>query len=534
MDFSVVYYPTVSTVKGETVTKADLVLKNGNIITLDPVTPPVEVIGIKGDRILFTGKAGDLDSITGPDTKVIDCEGKTVVPGFIDAHCHIFSFLRKLISVDLSERSVKSIDDIKTAIKRKADDTPVGEWISGTDYNDFYLAEKRHPNRRELDEVAPNHPVVLSHRSLHACVLNSKALSLAGITRETGEPPGGYIDRELDTGEPSGLMIDMLGYIREEVMPSITETELEKGIRRASNHYLSYGITSLQDATVVNDYTRWQRFLRFKEKQLLQPRLYYMPGVDYLHEFTSADLPFCSGDLHLKIGHVKITPSETRERGIHPTQPELNDMVMNIHRAGFRTAIHATRYETVEAAVNAIEYALGQLPRDDHRHRIEHCSECPPRLLDRISRLGIMVVTQPPFVYYSGERYLAMVPPDRQPWLYRIKSLMEVGIPVAGSSDSPIVDDNPLVGIHAAVNRLATSGQAVLPEERISVNKALEMYTRNAAFASFEENEKGTIREGKLADLVLLSDDPTIIPPEQLKDIKVEMTIIGGEVVWER
>jgi len=188
----------------------------------------------------------------------------------------------------------------------------------------------------------------------------------------------------------------------------------------------------------------------------------------------------------------------------------------------------------VEVAINAIEHTLGQLPRDDHRHRIEHCSECPPNLLDRIRKLGIMVVTQPPFLYYSGERYMATVPSDRQPWLYRIKSMIEAGIPVAGSSDSPIVDDNPLVGIYAAVNRLAASGQEVLTEERISVKQALEIYTRNAAYASFEEKEKGTINEGKFADLVLLSDDPTTVPSEQLKDIKVEMTIVGGKVVWER
>ncbi|HEY96426.1 MAG TPA: amidohydrolase [Dehalococcoidia bacterium] len=533
-DFSVVYYPTVSTVKGKRVTKVDLVLKNGNIITFDPYNPQADIIGIKDDRILFTGKNEDLDSITGSDIKIIDCEGKTVVPGFNDAHCHIFSFLRKLISVDLSERSVRSIDDIKATIKRKAIQTPAGEWISGTDYNDFYLAEKRHPNRRELDEVAPNHPVVLSHRSLHACVLNSKALSLAGITRETEEPPGGHIDRELDTGEPSGLLIDMLGFIREEVMPSISETELEKGIKLTSEHYLSNGITSLQDATVVNDYTRWQRFCRFKEKQLLKSRLYYMPGVEYFEEFVDAGVSFCSGDTHLKIGHVKITPSETREKRIHPSQPELNKMVLDIHQAGYRAAIHATRYETVESAVNAIENALVQLPQPEHRHRIEHCSECPPHLLDRIRKLGIMVVTQPPFLYYSGERYMATVPSDRQPWLYRIKSMIEAGIPVAGSSDSPIVDDNPLVGIYAAVNRLAASGQEVLTEERISVKQALEIYTRNAAYASFEEKEKGTINEGKFADLVLLSDDPTTVPSEQLKDIKVEMTIVGGKVVWER
>ncbi len=514
--------------------KADLILKSGNVLTLDPENPVAESVAVKDGRILFAGSSQDAGSVAGPETRIIDCQSSTVVPGFNDAHCHIFSFLRKLISVDLSEKVVRSIDDIKAAIKRKAENTPPGEWISGTDYNDFYIAEKRHPNRRDIDEVAPDHPVVLSHRSLHACVLNSKALSLAGITRETEEPPGGYIERELDTGEPSGLLLEMLGYIREEVMPSIPETELEKGIGLAGEHYLSQGITSLQDATVVNDYARLGKFRRFKEKGLLKSRLYYMPGTEYLDEFIEAGLSFGSGDSHLRLGTVKITPSETRDKGIHPAREELNKMVLDIHRKGFPAAIHAIRYETVEAAVNAIEYALTQIPRDNHRHRIEHCSECPPSLLEVIKKLGITVVTQPPFLYYSGERYLATVPPDRQKWLYRISSMMDAGITVAGSSDSPIVDDNPLVGMFGAVTRLTEFGQEVLPEERISPEKALEMYTRNAAYASFEENEKGTISRGKLADMVLLSNSPLSVPPEQIKDIRVEKTLIGGEVVWER
>jgi predicted amidohydrolase YtcJ len=209
-------------------------------------------------------------------------------------------------------------------------------------------------------------------------------------------------------------------------------------------------------------------------------------------------------------------------------------MVTDIHRAGFQAAIHAIRQETVEATINAIGHALGNRPGAERRHRIEHCSECPPGLLEKIRELGIMVVTQPPFLYFSGERYLATVPPDRQKWLYRIRSLTDAGVTVAASSDSPIVDDNPLIGIFGAVTRLAESDQEVVPEERISVNQALEMYTRNAAYASFEESEKGTISEGKLADLVQLSDDPIAVPPEQIMDINIEMTVIGGKVVWER
>ncbi len=513
---------------------ADLILKNANVITVDPGQPTAELVAIKGDKILLVGGNEILESVRGAKTKVIDCQAKTVVPGFNDAHCHIFSFIRKQLSIDLSPSSVSSISDIKAVISRKAQHTPSGQWITGTDYNDFYLAEKRHPTRWDIDEVAPHHPVVLSHRSLHACVLNSLALSLAGITGETPEPPGGLFDRDLNTGEPTGLLLgsEMLGHIREKVMPPQAEAELTNSITLANQHYLSQGITSLQDVTVVNDFSRWHKFRHFKDSGKLKSRLYMMPGIEALNQFQEAGLAFGSGDSQLRLGGVKMVLNETTGQ-LYPPQPELNQRVLAAHRAGFQLAIHAVQQSTVEAAIIALEYAHSQLPQAGRRHRIEHCSECSPRLLKRLKTLQAVVVTQPPFLYYGGERYLAMVPADRLPWLYRIRSFLNSGLIVAGSSDSPIVPDNPLVGMYAAVTRQAESGQQLLPEERISASQALAMYTINAAYASFEEDIKGSITPGKLADLVLLSDDPTKTPPAQIKDIKVEMTIIGGKVVWE-
>ena len=511
---------------------ADLILKNANVITLDPRQPTAELVAIKGDKILLVGGSENLESVRGAKTKVIDCQGKTVVPGFNDAHCHILSFLRKLLSIDLSPSSVSSISDIKAAISHKAQNTPSGQWLTGTGYNDFYLAEKRHPTRWDIDEVAPHHPVVLSHRSLHACVLNSLALSLAGITRETPEPPGGFIGRDLDSGEPTGLLFEMLGHIQEKVMPPLSEAGLTNGITLASQHYLSQGITSIQDATVVNDFNRWQKFRRFKDNDKLKSRVYMMIGIESLGQFQEAGLTYGSGNSQLRLGGVKITPNETTAQ-LYPPQPELNQQVLDTHRAGFQLAIHAIEQRTVETAIIALEYAHSQLPLAHRRHRIEHCSECPPRLIKRLKKLQALVVTQPPFLYYSGERYLVTVPSDQLRWLYRIKSFLNDGLIVAGSSDSPIVPDNPLVGIYAAVTRQAESGQQLLPRECISASQALAMYTINAAYASFEEGIKGSLTQGKLADIVLLSDDPTKTPPEQIKEIKVEMTIIGGKVVWE-
>jgi len=304
------------------------------------------------------------------------------------------------------------------------------------------------------------------------------------------------------------------------------------GINLASEHYLSVGITSLQDATVVNDFGRWQTLRRFKEAGELKSHVFMMLGAEALPEFQAQGLTFGSGDSQLRLGAVKIILNESTGE-LQPPPEELNRLVLDAHRAGFQVAIHAVEESSVEAAITALEYAHSHLPQAGRRHRIEHCAECPPHLLKRLSKLQAVVVPQPPFLYYSGERYLGELTSNQLKWLYRIKSFHDGGLIVAGSSDSPIVPNNPLVGIYAAVTRQAESGQQLLPQECISPGQALAMYTINAAYASFEEGIKGSITPGKLADIVVLSGDPIKSPPEQIKEIKVEMTIIGGKVVWE-
>ena len=511
---------------------ADLILRNASVITMDPAQPVAELVAIKGNEILLVAGNDELEQVAGVKTRIIDCQGKSVVPGFNDAHCHIFSFVRKLLSLNLSPSSVRSIADIKRVISQKAKSTPPGSWITATDYNEFYLAEKRHPTRWDIDEVACNHPVVLVHRSLHACVLNSLALQLAGITKEALEPPGSLIDRDHNTGEPNGLLFEMLGYIREKVLPSLSEEELIKGVALTNQYYLSYGITSLQEASVTNDLNRWQTLRRLKDTGRLRSRVSMMFGIDALSQFQEAGLTRGSGDSQLRLGGAKIIVGETTGE-LQPAQPELNQQAVTAHRAGFQLAIHAVEQSTVEAATTALEYAHSQHPGAGRRHRIEHGSECPPELLERLSWLQAVIVTQPPFLYYSGERYLATVPASQLRWLYRFRSFIDSGLIVAGSSDCPVVPPNPLIGVYAAVTRRAETGQEVLPEESISASQAVAMYTTNAAYASFEENIKGSITQGKLADIVVLSHDPTKSTPDEIKDIKVEMTIIDGEVVWE-
>jgi hypothetical protein len=509
---------------------ADIILKNAKVITMDAARPGAEAVAIAGDRIAAVGSDADLASVVGAGTRAIDCQGRTVVPGFNDAHLHLFSLVRKLLSLDLGPEVVRSIGDIKEAVRRQVKITPPGTWISGSGFNEFYLAERRFPTRRDIDEVSPDHPVILSHRSLHAGVLNSLALSLAGIGRETPEPPGARIERDLDTGEPNGIIYEMLGSIREKVMPPFSEAELDEGIALANRQFLAYGITSFQEATVSNDLGRWQAVKGFKESGKLLSRVCMMAGAPSLGQFRETGLWAGSGTSHLRLGAVKVMPE--RAGAVLPKE-ELDRLVLDLHRSGFQVACHAITEGTVAAAVSTLEYVNERDPVAGRRHRIEHCGECPPYLLGRLKRLGVVIVTQPPFIYYSGERYLATVPPSQLPCLYRIRAPLGSGLVVAASSDAPVVPHNPLVGIYAAVTRRAESGQVLLPEEAISPIQALALYTAHAAYASFEEAVKGTIAPGKLADMVVLSSDPTEVPPERLKDIKVEMTIIGGEVVWE-
>ncbi len=508
--------------------QADLILYNANVLTLDERKPRAKLVAIDRGKIVWVGDNDDTENFVVRKKRKIDCQGKTLIPGFNDAHCHISAFASSLLSVDCSPSSVSSIADIQARIREQAQRLAPGSWIRATGYNEFYLAEKRHPNRWDLDEAAPNHPIKLTHRSGHASVLNSQALSLAGISAESPEPPGGLIDRDLKSGEPNGLLFEMEAYIDKVILP-LSEAEFEKGIRLANENYLSLGITSLQDATVHNGLKEWQIFHRLRERGDLVPRLSLMMGTDAI--VASGFSPHY-GDDGMRLGAAKIVLDETTGR-LHPSPEELEEQVLGAHQAGFQVAIHAIEEGAVEAAAQSVEHALAQTPKRDHRHRIEHCSVCPPPLLEKLRDARVIVVTQPAFIYYSGERYLATVAPEQLPWLYPIGSFLKMGLMPAAGSDSPVVPNNPLVGIYAAVTRKAESGDELVIEEQIAPFEALKMYTQAAAYACFEEEAKGSIAVGKLADLALLSADPTAVPPEEMKEIKVEMTIIDGRIAWE-
>jgi len=509
---------------------AGLVLRNAGAITLDPRRPLARTIYIQGKHI--SGVSGkDIDASLAGAARVIDCRGSTVIPAFHDAHCHVTAYAESLLNIDLSPASVKSVEDIINKIKSVAATLPPGRWIRCTGYNEFYLAEKRHPTLHDLDRATADHPVKLAHRSGHAHVLNSAGLRLAGITGQSEEPPGGMIERDLETGQPNGLLFGMGAYLAG-VIPPVGAAELEAAIVSAGQALLSLGITTVQDATPGSGAERWNSYLDWKRRGLFPLRTILMYGMDEAGRLP-AGLPQHEYDAGLFSGAIKIMLDEVRG-SLNPSQEELNRLVLEIQQSGRQAAIHAVEETTVDTAITALEYAAKRFSRRDSRHRLEHCSICTPADARRLCKLGAVVATNPVFIYYSGERYLATVPGEHLGHLYAIKDMLRAGLRVAAGSDAPVAAPDPLKGIYAAVTRHAENGQSVTASQAISALEAIDLYTVGAAYSCFMERDLGSLAKGKFADLVMLSGDPLSADPEELSNIRVEMTIMNGKIVCGR
>jgi predicted amidohydrolase YtcJ len=507
---------------------ATLVLYNARVITMDTACPRAEAVAVEGERILAVGSEEDVRPHVGARTEVIDCGGRAVLPGFIDGHCHLLAFAASLLSADCSPAAVFSIADIQATIRHRAQETPAGRWIRAVGYSEADLAEGRHPTRWDLDAAAPDHPVRLIHRSGHACVLNSPALRLCGIDITTEEPPGGYLDRAPSSGEPTGLLLEMNELV-ERAVPPLAYEELAEGVRLASQRFLAAGVTSLVDATHTNGPSEWELLRRLRREGHLTPRVTAMVGFDHLEDGERWKAN--EENEWLSLGPAKIVIKELSDE-IHPTEDELAALVTEAHGRGWQVAVHAVEERAVAAAVAAFEAALARRPRADHRHRIEHCGLCPSDLVRRIGTADLLVVTQPSFLYYNGDRYLRQVAPEKQALLYPLRSLGRAGVPLAAGSDCPVVEPDVIAGLYGAVARHSAAGRPLPGTEAIGIEEALAMNTAGAAFSSFAESERGSIVAGRLADLVVLSSDPADSPSAELLALRPEIAIVGGRIVW--
>lgn len=509
---------------------ADLILVNLHAVTFGRGVVSAEMIAIRGNEIFYVGTADALGRLQGPHTRVLDCGGGLVVPGFNDAHCHALAFAITRQYADCSR--ARSVAEVQAVLREKIRETEGDQWLRAANCDFSAIAEGRAPNRQELDDAVSHLPVLLLERSGQTCVLNSLALELCGITADTPDSPsGGRIHRDPVTGLPDGVISGNNELVARAVPPP-SEREIEAGMRKANREYLSLGITSLQDTSWSNGYRHWLAMKSFKERGMLAPRLTLLPGIDSMEEFVERGMKTGSGDGQLRVGAVKIALDESTGDSCPPKE-ELNDAALGAHSAGFQLAFHVPDVHLLQTSMQALEYVRNHSTSGCFRPRFEHCPVCPPGLLPDLAQSGAIVVTQPNLLFETGPTWLDQVPREQLSWLYPLKSFARHGIATALSSDSPLTPCDPLRGIHTAVTRKVEGGRTLSPEEGVSPLEALKMYTCFGAFSSLEERSKGSIAPGKLADLAVLNGDLTRVPPDEIGDIKVVATVIDGKVAWE-
>ena len=527
-------------------TSAETVIQNANIITINPRQPSAQALAIRHGRFIAIGGKDNVADLVGPDTKVLDLAGKTVLPGFIDAHIHVLSSgIRHVMSADCALPTISAIQD---ELRQQLEDTAPGQWVQGFKFDDTKTAENRFLNRQDLDAVSTRHPVMVSHLGGHVFYLNSMALDVAGFNRDTPDPFGGRFGRDAATGELTGVVYETaIDPVRNEFLPRVTPDVRRQGLRRICQMLTQVGLTSVHDARVTND--ELFTYQEGKDSGDLTLRVYMLMARDHFPALRDAGLKSGFGDERLRLGGIKmVADGAIAARTAYLSEPyicsggdhgilamsaeEIEEQVMEMHRAGFQVCIHANGDLTIDFVLTAYEKAQAAYPREDPRHRIEHCTLVNPDLLSRIKALGSVPTPFCTYVHYHGEK-MAFYGEERLRWMFAQRSFLDYGITATGATDYPPGPFEPLLGIQSCVTRTDSTGRVWGANQRVSIEEALKIYTINGAYASFEENIKGSIEVGKLADLVVLGADPTQVDPLTIKDIPVERTIVGGTTVYE-
>jgi hypothetical protein len=516
---------------------ADLAILNANIVTLIPKQPKAEALAVYEGKIVAVGSNKEIRKHTDKKTKVIDAKGKTLVPGLVDCHVHMIGFGYSLHSLNL--RNVKSIKETQQKLRKYARKNPEKSWVFGGRWDQEKFAEKRYPTRRDLDKAVADKPVFLQRVCGHLGVVNTKALQLAGITKKTSVD-GGQIDIDEKTGEPNGVLRENAVDLVWHVVPKPTQEEIEEACISACQSAAEAGLTGVH--WLVGSAEEIRMLQKLNSEGKLPLRVYLGIPVDYLDELNTLGLITGFGNDMLKIGFIKILADgslgartaalkepysdkpETSGIMLY-TQKALNKLILKAHKSGFQLAVHAIGDKTAEIVLKAFDKAQRQFPRNNCRHRIEHCSVLNPELIKQMEHLNLIASVQPHFVvsdFWAEER----LGKTRIRWVYPFKTLLKEGLIVASGSDCPVEPISPLLGIWAAVTRNS------VPEESLTIEEALKTYTINTSFASFDEDKKGTIETGKYADLTIFSDNPFSISPDKIKDVTVEMTIVNGKIVY--
>ncbi|HCU90778.1 MAG TPA: hypothetical protein DGR97_12585 [Gammaproteobacteria bacterium] len=539
--------------------EADLIFVNGKIFTMDAQNLTVQGLAVSGDRIMAIGSNSDVESLSGKNTRKIDLKGRVTLPGFIDTHVHVdcAAVNTKLATschippVEYVEvlGSTGSKDAILNFVDQSARDKDAGEWIIGQ--GRFSLEfEGNSPSKEELDRVAPDHPVMIRY-SAHSQLLNSKALELAAISKNhpTQEEldkvaPSAKIRRDSASGEPTGVVNECIDWIFPKSSPWKYE-DLRRAIRQTCEEASRFGVTGIHEFVSWPESTRvYQELYRNGELPLrvqLCPCVWGMMQTVEMDALLNLGWQTGFGDDWLKFGSAKIfvDGEGCDEHGIGEEWPRieqerLDTLVASAHRAGIRVMMHATSRDGQEMAIRAIEAALSDFPREDHRHRIEHfAGDYWPEGLARLKKSGIIPIPTPySSLGWYGDAWLDSNPSDEKVVPYR--TLLDEGFMPPGNSDCMGTEPealNPWWSIWCVVARKTRAGRLICPEEGLDVLEAIRLYTNYSAYAGFEEASKGSLEPGKLADLIVLAQDPFEIPVDALKDVQVDKTVVGGRLV---
>lgn len=533
--------------------KADLVFINGEVVTIDHDNRVLEGVAIKDNRIIAVGSNREVQQYVSDDTTSIDLDGKTLLPGFIDAHLHLTIYGTNLLGVSCIAPHIHSLHDLFVDLRKKAMITPKGQWVRAWGFNEIKLEENRYPTIQELDEISTDHPIVIIRTCNHTSIANSKALEIANITEDTSDPAGGIIERNQD-GSLTGKLIEN-AHMNLFEYASYNAEELRVGMKLASEEFIKAGITSIHDAGAYGEGSENLRIMQQAvNSKDIKVRVYAIIGsLTNSHNFVLKMIeagPITGlGDDWLRIGPAKLftdgssigptiatrepySHSENDYGIIYYNQDELNRILGEAHKKGFQITAHAQGDRAVEMLLDCIEKALIEHPRKDHRHRIEHAGIAPLDLQKRIKKLGVVIIPNPVFMYVNGDTYLEYYG-ERVEVMYPARDYIDHGIIAAFGSDAPVTFLDPLLGIHAAVNRMSIKGQSVGENQCIGIMEAIRAYTWNGAYSSFEENSKGSIEVGKFADLVVLNDSILKVDKMDIKNVQVDLTMVDGKVLYD-